>query len=228
MTSWMTSRSLWHVSNLPNVKVLPLCLMSPGMMSVHCKTFGRNSPRPSAVANESGLNFISVKGPELLNMYVGESERAVHQVFQRGQNAAPCVIFFDEIDALCPRRSADELLTEMDGLETRRQVFIMAATNRPDIINPAFLRPGRFNKKLYVDFPSPEDRHAILLTITKGATKPRLDPDVSSEEIARDELCDCFTTGSCRRNCVNLSLGSRRVDGEFSIFKINIFWTSGA
>ncbi|XP_047671712.1 uncharacterized AAA domain-containing protein C16E9.10c-like isoform X3 [Tachysurus fulvidraco] len=121
-----------------------------------------------------------------------------------------------------------QLLTEMDGLETRRQVFIMAATNRPDIINPAFLRPGRFNKKLYVDFPSPEDRHAILLTITKGATKPRLDPDVSSEEIARDELCDCFTTGSCRRNCVNLSLGSRRVDGEFSIFKINIFWTSGA
>uniref|UniRef100_A0A8C7MP84 Nuclear VCP like n=1 Tax=Oncorhynchus kisutch TaxID=8019 RepID=A0A8C7MP84_ONCKI len=94
-----------------------------------------------AVANESGLNFISVKGPELLNMYVGESERAVRQVFQRGRNSAPCVIFFDEIDALCPRRSGHEsgasvrvvnqLLTEMDGLETRRQVFIMAATNRP-------------------------------------------------------------------------------------------------
>ncbi|KFQ49009.1 Nuclear valosin-containing protein-like, partial [Pelecanus crispus] len=94
-----------------------------------------------AVANESGLNFISVKGPELLNMYVGESERAVRQVFQRARNSAPCVIFFDEVDALCPRRSdrevrasvrvVNQLLTEMDGLENRRQVFIMAATNRP-------------------------------------------------------------------------------------------------
>ncbi|XP_064020648.1 nuclear valosin-containing protein-like isoform X2 [Pogoniulus pusillus] len=94
-----------------------------------------------AVANESGLNFISVKGPELLNMYVGESERAVRQVFQRARNSAPCVIFFDEVDALCPRRSGHEsgasvrvvnqLLTEMDGLENRQQVFIMAATNRP-------------------------------------------------------------------------------------------------
>uniref|UniRef100_A0A7N8WNQ6 Nuclear VCP like n=1 Tax=Mastacembelus armatus TaxID=205130 RepID=A0A7N8WNQ6_9TELE len=130
-----------------------------------------------AVANESGLNFISVKGPELLNMYVGESERAVRQVFQRGRNSAPCVIFFDEIDALCPRRSGlesgasvrvvNQLLTEMDGLETRRQVFIMAATNRPDIIDPAILRPGRLDKTLYVGLPPPADRHAILLTITK-------------------------------------------------------------
>ncbi|XP_022056036.1 nuclear valosin-containing protein-like isoform X2 [Acanthochromis polyacanthus] len=156
-----------------------------------------------AVANESGLNFISVKGPELLNMYVGESERAVRQVFQRGGNSAPCVIFFDEIDALCPRRSGHEsgatvrvvnqLLTEMDGLETRRQVFIMAATNRPDIIDPALLRPGRLDKTLYVGLPPPADRHAILLTITKGGTKPRLEEDVSLEEIAFDERCNNFT-----------------------------------
>ncbi|XP_071337727.1 nuclear valosin-containing protein-like isoform X3 [Trachinotus anak] len=156
-----------------------------------------------AVANESGLNFISVKGPELLNMYVGESERAVRQVFQRGRNSAPCVIFFDEIDALCPRRSGHEsgasvrvvnqLLTEMDGLETRRQVFIMAATNRPDIIDPAILRPGRLDKTLYVGLPPPADRHAILLTITKGGTKPQLEQEVSLEEIAFDERCDCFT-----------------------------------
>nr|XP_046257633.1 nuclear valosin-containing protein-like isoform X2 [Scatophagus argus] len=156
-----------------------------------------------AVANESGLNFISVKGPELLNMYVGESERAVRQVFQRGRNSAPCVIFFDEIDALCPRRSGHEsgasvrvvnqLLTEMDGLETRRQVFIMAATNRPDIIDPAILRPGRLDKTLYVGLPPPADRHAILLTITKGGTKPQLEQDVCLEEIASDERCDCFT-----------------------------------
>ncbi|KAJ0004632.1 hypothetical protein NQD34_010846 [Periophthalmus magnuspinnatus] len=156
-----------------------------------------------ALANESGLNFISVKGPELLNMYVGESERAVRQVFQRGRNSAPCVIFFDEIDALCPRRSGNEsgasvrvvnqLLTEMDGLETRRQVYIMAATNRPDIIDPAILRPGRLDKTLYVGLPPATDRHAILLTVTKGGTRPELDQDVNLEDIAFDERCDCFT-----------------------------------
>ncbi|KAM6272937.1 nuclear valosin-containing protein-like [Spheniscus humboldti] len=156
-----------------------------------------------AVANESGLNFISVKGPELLNMYVGESERAVRQVFQRARNSAPCVIFFDEVDALCPRRSdresgasvrvVNQLLTEMDGLENRRQVFIMAATNRPDIIDPAILRPGRLDKTLYVGLPPPADRLAILKTITKDGTRPPLDIDVSLEEIAYNQHCDCYT-----------------------------------
>uniref|UniRef100_F7F9D8 Nuclear VCP like n=1 Tax=Ornithorhynchus anatinus TaxID=9258 RepID=F7F9D8_ORNAN len=156
-----------------------------------------------AVANESGLNFISVKGPELLNMYVGESERAVRQVFQRARNSAPCVIFFDEVDALCPRRSdresgasvrvVNQLLTEMDGLETRQQVFIMAATNRPDIIDPAILRPGRLDKTLFVGLPPPADRFAILRTITKYGTRPPLDIDVSLEEIAYDPRCDCYT-----------------------------------
>ncbi|NWZ15130.1 NVL protein, partial [Agelaius phoeniceus] len=156
-----------------------------------------------AVANESGLNFISVKGPELLNMYVGESERAVRQVFQRARNSAPCVIFFDEVDALCPRRSdresgasvrvVNQLLTEMDGLQNRQQVFIMAATNRPDIIDPAILRPGRLDKTLYVGLPPPEDRLAILKTITKDGTRPPLDSDVSLEEIAYSEHCDCYT-----------------------------------
>ncbi|XP_069578679.1 nuclear valosin-containing protein-like isoform X2 [Brachyistius frenatus] len=174
-----------------------------------------------AVANESGLNFISVKGPELLNMYVGESERAVRQVFQRGRNSAPCVIFFDEIDALCPRRSGHEsgasvrvvnqLLTEMDGLETRRQVFIMAATNRPDIIDPAVLRPGRLDKTLYVGLPPPPDRHAILLTITKEGTKPRLEPDVSLEKIAVDERCDCFTGADLMALVREASLNALRV-----------------
>ncbi|XP_025070922.1 nuclear valosin-containing protein-like isoform X3 [Alligator sinensis] len=156
-----------------------------------------------AVANESGLNFISVKGPELLNMYVGESERAVRQVFQRARNSAPCVIFFDEVDALCPRRSdreagasvrvVNQLLTEMDGLENRQQVFIMAATNRPDIIDPAILRPGRLDKTLYVGLPPPADRFAILKTITKDGTQPPLDTDVNLEAIAYDQRCDCYT-----------------------------------
>ncbi|XP_067277904.1 nuclear valosin-containing protein-like isoform X2 [Pseudorasbora parva] len=197
---------------------LNMAIMAPINNPEHFRALGLSAPAgvllagppgcgktllAKAVANESGLNFISVKGPELLNMYVGESERAVRQVFQRGRNSAPCVIFFDEIDALCPRRSEHEsgasvrvvnqLLTEMDGMENRRQVFMMAATNRPDIIDPAVLRPGRLDKTLYVGLPPAADRHAILVTITKGGTKPHLDPDVSLEEIAHDARCESFT-----------------------------------
>lgn len=130
-----------------------------------------------AIANEAGINFISVKGPELLNMYVGESERAVRQCFQRARNSTPCVIFFDEFDALCPKRTANEnsgssrvvnqLLTEMDGVEERNGVFIMAATNRPDMIDPAVLRPGRLDKILFVNLPVKQDRLEILQAQTK-------------------------------------------------------------
>ncbi|XP_072031899.1 nuclear valosin-containing protein-like [Amphiura filiformis] len=157
-----------------------------------------------AIANESGINFISVKGPELMNMYVGESERAVRQCFQRARNSAPCVIFFDELDALCPRRSdygesgssarvVNQLLTEMDGLEARKQVFIMGATNRPDIIDPAVLRPGRMDKILYVGIPPPQDRVAILKTITRNGTRPRIASDISIDEIGMDGRCLGYT-----------------------------------
>ncbi|XP_036612907.1 nuclear valosin-containing protein-like isoform X1 [Trichosurus vulpecula] len=156
-----------------------------------------------AVANECGLNFISVKGPELLNMYVGQSESAVRQVFQRARNSAPCVIFFDEIDGLCPQRAkvesavsdrvVSQLLTEMDGVESRQQVYILAATNRPDSIDRAILRPGRLDKILFVGLPSPADRFAILKTITKNGTTPPLDVSVSLEAIAHDPRCDCFS-----------------------------------
>ncbi|XP_033647105.1 nuclear valosin-containing protein-like [Asterias rubens] len=157
-----------------------------------------------AIANESGINFISVKGPELMNMYVGESERAVRQCFHRARNSAPCVIFFDELDALCPKRSdspesgssarvVNQLLTEMDGLESRKQVFIVGATNRPDIIDPAVLRPGRLDKTLYVGIPSADDRVAILKTITKNGSKPPLADDVNLDDIGKDQRCDGFT-----------------------------------
>ncbi|KAK7483512.1 hypothetical protein BaRGS_00025186 [Batillaria attramentaria] len=156
-----------------------------------------------AVANESGINFISVKGPELMNMYVGESERAVRQVFQRARNSSPCVIFFDELDSLCPRRSdhenqssarvVNQLLTEMDGLETRKQVYIMAATNRADIIDPAVLRPGRLDKIVHVGMPGAHDRYEILLTITKNGTKPCLDTDVDLKDIAESSQCNGFS-----------------------------------
>ncbi|XP_002434443.4 nuclear valosin-containing protein-like [Ixodes scapularis] len=157
-----------------------------------------------AIANESGINFISVKGPELLNMYVGESERAVRQCFQRARNSSPCVIFFDELDALCPRRSdsadggsasrvVNQLLTEMDGLEPRKQVFVLGATNRPDIIDPAMLRPGRLDEVLYVGLPSPDERVEILKTLTRNGSRPPLNASVSLEELGKDSRCDGFS-----------------------------------
>ncbi|RDB26229.1 putative AAA domain-containing protein C16E9.10c [Hypsizygus marmoreus] len=130
-----------------------------------------------AVANESKANFISVKGPELLNKYVGESERAVRQVFSRARASAPCVIFFDELDALVPRRDdslsessarvVNTLLTELDGLDARKSVYVIAATNRPDMIDPAMVRPGRLDKLLYVDLPAAHERTEIVRTMVR-------------------------------------------------------------
>lgn len=132
-----------------------------------------------AVANESRANFISVKGPELLNKFVGESERAVRQVFVRARSSVPCVIFFDELDALVPRRDdtlseasarvVNTLLTELDGLgSTRQGIYVIAATNRPDIIDPAMLRPGRLETLLFVNLPSPLERVEILQTLVRN------------------------------------------------------------
>ena len=106
---------------------------------------------------------------QLLNKYVGESEKAVRQLFARGRASAPCVVFFDELDALVPKRGSDagsqatervvnQMLTEMDGLDEKKQVFVVAATNRPDIIDPAILRPGRLDKLLYCPLPTAEVR----------------------------------------------------------------------
>ncbi|GAA5886156.1 hypothetical protein JCM5296_003501 [Sporobolomyces johnsonii] len=150
-----------------------------------------------AVANESRANFISVKGPELLNKYVGESERAVRQVFARARASSPCIIFFDELDAMVPRRDdslsessariVNTLLTELDGLEPRKQVFVIGATNRPDILDPAMVRPGRLDKLLYVDLPSPLERVEILRALTK---KTPLKEDVDLEKVALDARAD--------------------------------------
>eukprot|EP01028_Stygiella_incarcerata_P011273 TRINITY_DN62966_c0_g1_i1.p1 TRINITY_DN62966_c0_g1~~TRINITY_DN62966_c0_g1_i1.p1 ORF type:complete len:811 (+),score=235.49 TRINITY_DN62966_c0_g1_i1:154-2586(+) len=154
-----------------------------------------------AVANTSGANFISIKGPELLNKYVGESEKAVRQVFARGRASSPCIIFFDEMDSLCPKRGSDtgggstervvnQLLTELDGLEARQSVFVIAATNRPDIIDPAMLRPGRLDKILYVPLPTPENRVSILETISR---KIPLDGEIDLREIGMRSECEGFS-----------------------------------
>ncbi|KAF9508274.1 hypothetical protein BS47DRAFT_1488455 [Hydnum rufescens UP504] len=142
-----------------------------------------------AVANESRANFISVKGPELLNKYVGESERAVRQVFSRAAASSPCIIFFDELDALVPRRDdslsessarlVNTLLTELDGLSARKDVYVIAATNRPDMIDPAMCRPGRLDKLLYVDLPDADERAEILRTVLR---KVPLAGDIATED----------------------------------------------
>jgi transitional endoplasmic reticulum ATPase len=127
-----------------------------------------------AAAHESEANFISIKGPELLSKWVGESEKGVREVFRKARQAAPCIVFFDEIDAIAPTRGSlgsdshvterviSQLLTEMDGLEVLSNVIIIAATNRPDIIDAALLRPGRFDRLLYVPPPDKEARMQIL------------------------------------------------------------------
>lgn len=160
-----------------------------------------------AIANESGANFISVKGPELLDKYVGESERSVRVVFERARSSSPCIIFFDELDSLCPKRGSDsgggggvservvnQLLTEMDGLDSRRSVFVIAATNRPELIDPAMLRPGRLDKLLYVPLPSPDDRYSILQAL--GASI-KLAQDVNLKAIAHDSRADGFSGADC-------------------------------
>jgi transitional endoplasmic reticulum ATPase len=145
-----------------------------------------------AAANESEANFISIKGPELLSKWVGESEKGVREVFRKSRQAAPCIIFFDEMDAIAPirgnngdshvtERVISQLLTELDGLEILTNVIVIAATNRPDIIDPALLRPGRFDRLLYVPPPDRDSRVQIIKIHTKK--KPLAD-DIDIEELA--------------------------------------------
>lgn len=154
-----------------------------------------------AISNQSGANFISIKGPELLNKFVGESERSVRMVFARGRASAPCVLFFDELDALAPRRGSDranpsservvnQLLTELDGMEGRRDVYVIGATNRPDMIDPAMLRPGRLDKLLYVPLPSAPQRESILKT---HARHYPVDDEVDLGTLAHDERMEGFS-----------------------------------
>ena len=133
-----------------------------------------------AVASETGVNFLSVKGPELLSQFVGESERAVREVFHKARQAAPCLVFFDEIDALLTRRgsgSSDDcvgdrvlgqFLAEIDGVESLEGVLILGATNRPDRLDPALLRPGRFEVILNVPLPCLKAREAIARIALKN------------------------------------------------------------
>merc|ERR1719473_2172445 len=154
-----------------------------------------------AVANECQANFISIKGPELLTMWFGESEANVRQVFEKARGAAPCVLFFDELDSIAKARGAsigdaggssdrvmNQLLTEMDGMASKKTVFIIGATNRPDIIDTALMRPGRLDQLIYIPMPDREGREAILKAVLR---KSPLAPNVDLDYLA--EHTDKFT-----------------------------------
>src|SRR5256714_1016301 len=146
-----------------------------------------------ALAHQCEANFISFKGPELLSKWVVESEKGIREVFRRAKQAAPCIVFFDELDSLAPRRSGDldghvgdrviaQLLTEMDGIEGRTGVIVVAATNRSELIDPALLRPGRFDLVVELEYPNEIERRAIFAVHTRG--RP-LAPEITMEELAR-------------------------------------------
>lgn len=149
-----------------------------------------------AIASKRQINFISIKGPELLSKGVGDSEKHVREAFRKARQSAPCILFFDEIDSMFPKRGSisdsthvtesvmSQFLTELDGIEELRDVFVIGATNRPDLLDPALLRPGRFDKHLYIPPPDLESRKAILTTYLRNI-KELLDEDIQIEDLAK-------------------------------------------
>ncbi|MCL7383364.1 MAG: CDC48 family AAA ATPase [Thaumarchaeota archaeon] len=172
-----------------------------------------------AIATESEANFISVKGPEIFNKWVGESEKAIREIFRKARQAAPCIIFFDEIESVIPRkdlvddssgvtnRVSSQLLSEMDGVEELSDVIVIGATNRPDLIDPAVMRPGRLDRLIYVPPPDEKARYSILKIYTR---KMPLAHDVNLRELAArtegysgadlESLCREAALNSLRKN----------------------------
>jgi len=174
-----------------------------------------------AVATESEANFISIKGPEVFSKWVGESEKAIREIFRKGRSAAPAIIFFDELDAIVPRRGmgyADsgaservisQLLTELDGIESLENVVVVGATNRPDLIDPAVLRPGRFDRLIFV--PAPDQR--IIKQIFKIHTaKMPLSPDVDLDQLVR--LAAGYSGADIEAVCREAAMNALRRDVE--------------
>lgn len=163
-----------------------------------------------ATATESGLNFIAVRGAELLNKYVGETERAVREVFARARAASPSIIFFDEIDAVGAARGKSQqggvhtvttLLNEIDGFEALNGVFILAATNKPEILDPALIRAGRLSETLYVGLPDLEARRDILQMQTQTLVTLSDDVDV----MALSKMTEGFTGAEIVKICEQAS-----------------------
>jgi len=178
-----------------------------------------------AVANECQSNFISVKGPELLTMWFGESEQNVRDLFDKARQASPCVLFFDELDSLAKARGSgggdaggagdrvvNALLCEMDGIGAKKTVFIIGATNRPDIIDPALMRPGRLDQLIYIPLPDLESRYSIFKAVLR---KTHISKDVDLYYLAKitDRLSGADITGVCQRAqqaCVRETIDAAR------------------
>ncbi|MEM2187898.1 MAG: CDC48 family AAA ATPase [Nitrososphaerota archaeon] len=177
-----------------------------------------------AIATEAEANFISVKGPEIFNKWVGESEKAVREIFRKARQAAPCIIFFDEIESVVMRkdlvedssgvssRVTSQILAEMDGIEELTDVIVIGATNRPDLLDPAILRPGRFDKLIYVPPPEEKSRYQILKIYTR---RMPLAPDVSLRDLAmRTEMYSGADLAAlCREAAMNAL--RRSLDAEY-------------
>lgn len=166
-----------------------------------------------AVANECQANFISVKGPELLTMWFGESEANVRDVFEKARQSAPCVLFFDELDSIAQQRGGssgdgggaadrvmNQLLTEMDGVGAKKNVFIIGATNRPDIIDTALMRPGRLDQLIYIPMPDFESRLSILrATLRKSPVSKDVDLNYLASQT--DKFTGADLTEICQSAC---------------------------
>ena len=166
-----------------------------------------------AVANECKANFISVKGPELLTMWFGESEANVRDVFEKARQAAPCVLFFDELDSIAQQRGGhggdgggaadrvmNQLLTEMDGIGSKKNVFIIGATNRPDIIDTALMRPGRLDQLIYIPMPDYESRLSILRATLRKSPVSK-DVDLAYLAAQTDKFTGADLTEICQSAC---------------------------
>ncbi|VAI08920.1 unnamed protein product [Triticum turgidum subsp. durum] len=165
-----------------------------------------------AIANECQANFISIKGPELLTMWFGESEANVREIFDKARGSAPCVLFFDELDSIVQRGSSsgdaggaadrvlNQLLTEMDGMNAKKTVFIIGATNRPDIIDPALLRPGRLDQLIYIPLPDVESRHQIFKACLRKSPLAK-DIDLSALAKYTQGFSGADITEICQRAC---------------------------
>ena len=166
-----------------------------------------------AIASECQANFISIKGPELLTMWFGESEANVRDVFDKARQSAPCVLFFDELDSIATQRGSslgdaggagdrvlNQLLTEMDGMNAKKTVFIIGATNRPDIIDSALLRPGRLDQLIYIPLPDEGSRNQIFRSVLR---KSPVSPDVDFDALTKHThgFSGADITEICQRAC---------------------------
>ncbi|HEX2066233.1 MAG TPA: AAA family ATPase, partial [Candidatus Thermoplasmatota archaeon] len=182
-----------------------------------------------AVANESGANFLSVKGPEILSKWVGESEKAVREIFKKAKQSSPSIVFLDEIDAIAPRRGAyegshvtesivNQLLTSIDGMEGMEGVVVIAATNRPDIIDNGLLRAGRFDRLIKVTAPDEPARLSILKVHTE---KMPLGKDVDLNELAR--LTKGYVGADLESLCREAAIVALREDRKARVVNKNHF-----